>query len=180
MPSSAHLVTAVMLAGRYGLKIRRLLLPETDTQGAAIVRTFDAALRVDRYADVAAACETSRGNPMIALAVYPDDNPMPPDVALAMGLGALPILGPSSIFAQCPDLGGLLNVVYWEQPEEIAAAMARAVEQLPGIVAAYGRFRAEQLRLRDEALASLLQLASRPFGGEEGWTTNADCGAIRP
>ena len=153
--STAHMIMAVAQARRSGLGISRLWLPADNELGAKIAESFAAASEVERYENLdTALC----GDPQrrVALGVFPDDDELPEAAALALTWGALPILGPASVFARCAALRDSLCVTYWEDALAIAAALTRTAECYDQLVEDYDRFRLAQEAIIERELAALV------------------------
>ena len=156
VPSAAHMITAVAHARKTGLRIGRLWLPAQDGQGDRIARSFAAAPELEHYDNLEAAfCGNSHRR--VALGVFPDDDELPEGARLALARGALPILGPASTFSRYAAFRNTLVVVYWEDALAIADALAGTVKHFDRLVEDYNRFRADEERATDAAVAALIK-----------------------
>ena len=146
---------AVAHARRSGLPVERLWLPESDAIGLSAAKSFAAApdfATYDELEEVFAAPTRRR----VALQVFPDDDEIPAEAALALAAGVLPILGPSGAFGRCATLRDPLCVTYWEDAVTIAAALTKTAASFDRLAADYERFRIERDEMIEAGLAALL------------------------
>ena len=151
--STAHMICAIGDASRNGLGVSRLWIPAGDRSSDQIARRFAATVNLKHYDKL----ETAFNEPArrICLAIFPDDNAMPDGVDIVLSRGALPILGPGSIFSTDQEFRDTLCVSYWEDAMAISTALARTAKDFDRLVNAYERFRLHQEQAIKVALVPL-------------------------
>lgn len=149
-----HMIAGVAHARSIGLRLDRLWLPAEDVLGAEIAGQFSGVPQIALYAEAAKALQSGDAR-RVALCVYPDDEELPEAAALALRFGALPVLGPASVFARRPALRQSLAVTYWENAVAIAEALRSTVERYDALVEEYDRLRLEREAMTEAGLSAL-------------------------